>query len=161
MCWMILTFETIFKLNIYIRKSCISHTILIKTKWINICKLSIKYILHFLSGNFSIQCQKNWTWSSRSETNIGYSSLASDLRFTGALSTIKNKSFKIKPITTMRNFMHYWSNVTNTEIGNPDGLPTIGVFSYRTCNIDFLSSAILNVLLSVIYVYFLHYFIIV
>lgn len=104
-----------------------------KRSEINICKLSIKHILHFLSGSFSIQC-RNWTLSSRTKHNTGYSSQASDLQFTGSLSTIKNT-----PIATMRNFMN---NVTNKETGNRGRLPKMGEFFCRTLNIDFLCSVI-------------------
>lgn len=109
-----------------------------KRSEINICKLSIKHILHFFSGSFSIQC-RNWTLSSRTKHNIGYSSQASDLQFTGSLSTIPTTPYEVKPNATMQNFM---DNVTNRETGNPGRLPNIGGFLCRTLNIDFLYSVI-------------------
>ncbi|XP_052716563.1 uncharacterized protein LOC128189129 isoform X1 [Crassostrea angulata] len=80
-------------------------------------------------GSFSIQCC-NWTLSSRSEHNIGYSSQASDLQFTGSLSTIKNTPFEDNRIATMQNLMN---NVTDRETGNPvkfwiQGLTVILIF---------------------------------
>lgn len=74
--------------------------------------------------------------------NIGYSSQASDLQFTGSLSTIQTTPYEVKPNATVRNFMDY-HNLTDKETGYPGRLPNIGVSLWNLeYNIDFLYSFI-------------------